>query len=265
MVNPPSNGSAPIALVVEDDPDAAEVAAGMLRLLGYHARIANDGTTALQMLTQSKPDLMLLDVCLPSMDGMMLMQVAGRFADLNDVPIVAASAVYSPEGTEARVLRQLGVKHVMAKPFSLAGLRSIVHQIDPGRDLPSLPRPEEEAKPPEAIRPRRKARSSISAESYDLFGRACWGSEEATCFVERLIGQDLLIRTTGGQPDVGVPIEVEVADRATVDGVQVVSALRIRGEVFKVKGAPPGSRVRIQIRAADPGEAWDRLMATMKG
>jgi len=261
----PKNPTAPLALVVEDDPDAAEVAAGMLGLLGYNTRVAGDGHTALQMLSQTKPDLVLLDVCLPGMDGMALMQVAERFADLGGVPIVAASAVYSPEGTEARVLKQLGVQWVMAKPFSLAGLRSVVHQIDPARDLPSVPRPEDDAKLPEAIRPRRRTRSSISAESHDLVGRAAWEDEEATCFVERLLGDDVLLRTTGGVPEEGMSITVEVADREQVDGVQVVSALRIRGEVFRVKGAPPGSRVRVLVHDAQPAESWQRFCQKLRG
>jgi len=119
----------PLALVVEDDPDAAEVAAGMLHLMGFQTRVAADGNAALALLATTGFDLVLLDVCLPAMDGLMLMQVAEQFGQISDTPVLAVSAVYSPEGAEARALRKLGVPRVLAKPFSVAALRGAVEEL----------------------------------------------------------------------------------------------------------------------------------------
>ncbi|MCP4869365.1 MAG: response regulator [Proteobacteria bacterium] len=64
------------ALIIEDDPDAADVAGGMLQALGYETDVARDGHGALYSLSDKAPDLILLDICLPQMDGVTLMKVA---------------------------------------------------------------------------------------------------------------------------------------------------------------------------------------------
>jgi CheY-like chemotaxis protein len=118
--------SAPIALVVEDDVDGAHVAKGLLRLLGYRSRIAVDANEALYALSEGPPSLILMDICLPMMDGVNLIKVARRISGLDAVPVVAMSAVYPKEGPVARVLDKEGVTTFLSKPFTLNALRSAI-------------------------------------------------------------------------------------------------------------------------------------------
>ena len=119
---------APIALVVEDDADAAPIAAGLLRLLGYRSRIARDSTEALYALSEGLPSLMVMDVCLPMMDGLGLVKVARRVVGMRTVPVVAVSAVYPEDGAVARGLSALGVTAYLSKPFTLNGLRAAIDE-----------------------------------------------------------------------------------------------------------------------------------------
>src|SRR5436190_15793196 len=64
----PSNGSGRI-LVVDDDPDIARFVEINMRLEGFDVRIARDGEEALSAIAQEAPDLVLLDVMMPRIDG----------------------------------------------------------------------------------------------------------------------------------------------------------------------------------------------------
>lgn len=118
--------TAPLALVVEDDEHAARIGSDMLRLLGYRSRIAKDAHEALYALAEGPPALILLDICLPEMDGVGLMRVMRRVQGMDAVPVVAASAVYPSEGPVARVLAEQGVTTYLSKPFMLEELRRAV-------------------------------------------------------------------------------------------------------------------------------------------
>ena len=120
--------SAPLVLIVEDDEHAARVASDMMRLLGYRSRIAGDGHQALYALAEGPPDLLLLDIHLPEMDGVSLMRVMRRVKGMAAVPVVAASAIYPSEGPVARVLAEQGVTTYLTKPFMMAELRRAVDE-----------------------------------------------------------------------------------------------------------------------------------------
>ena len=151
--------TAPIALVVEDDIDAAQVASGMLRLLGYRSRVAGDANEALYALSEGPPSLILMDICLPVMDGVNLIKVARRVRGLEAVPVVAMSAVYPEEGPVVKVLDQAGVSTFLSKPFTLNGLRGAIDNAR-GAALkfgpPPAPSMSEIATVPKELRPKPK-------------------------------------------------------------------------------------------------------------
>ncbi len=124
--------SAPLALIVEDDEHAARIARDMLAMLGYRSRHAADATQALYALAEGPPSLILLDICLPEMDGIGLMKIARRVQNMDNVPVVAASAVYPTNGPVLRMLAETGVDIFLSKPFMLEELR---RAIDEARSL----------------------------------------------------------------------------------------------------------------------------------
>ena len=107
-------------LVVDDEPGIAELVAAALRFGNHDVSIARDGGEALRMAGCLRPDLIVLDVQLPDIDGF---EVAERLRARSDLtPIVFLSARDDPED-EARGL-DLGADDYMTKPFSVEELLS---------------------------------------------------------------------------------------------------------------------------------------------
>ncbi len=100
-------------LVVEDDPTVREVVTTYLRRDGYDVQEAADGIEALRLATPVLPDLVVLDLMLPGVDGL---AVCRRLRDRGPVPIIILTAL----GEEAdRVLGlELGADDYVTKPFS---------------------------------------------------------------------------------------------------------------------------------------------------
>lgn len=105
-----------VILVVEDDPDIRELLAYALGKEGYEILQAPDGETGLRMMADRKPDLVLLDVMLPGMDGLELLRRAKSDQATRAVPVIMASA----RGEEADVVAglELGADDYVTKPFS---------------------------------------------------------------------------------------------------------------------------------------------------
>jgi signal transduction histidine kinase/CheY-like chemotaxis protein len=79
-------------LVVDDDSDALELFSRMLRLCGVEAATASSGEQALDELRRAPPDLMLLDIVMPDMDGWQVLEAMGHEQGCADVPTVFISA-----------------------------------------------------------------------------------------------------------------------------------------------------------------------------
>jgi CheY-like chemotaxis protein len=117
---------APVAMVIEDDPDSLRIAGAMLAHLGYAVRAARTPDEAIHLLMDDAPDLLLVDVCLPMMDGISLIKLVRRMRDLSGVPLVAASGVYDADGAIRDALAQLGVYAFLGKPYTVTSLHEAV-------------------------------------------------------------------------------------------------------------------------------------------
>jgi two-component system response regulator MprA len=117
-------------LIVEDDDDIAQVLQRSLRLEGYETRIAGDGEAALGAANDFVPDLVVLDLGLPKIDGM---DVARRLRAGDDVPILMLTA---RDALESRVEGlDAGADDYLVKPFErqelLARLRALLRRRPP--------------------------------------------------------------------------------------------------------------------------------------
>lgn len=99
-------------LVIEDDPDIGHLVCLRLDRAGYITAHATDGNTGLRMVHEHRPDLVVLDIGLPGIDGW---QVLERIRDISDVPVVILSA----RGLETEKVRglQSGADDYITKPF----------------------------------------------------------------------------------------------------------------------------------------------------
>jgi DNA-binding response OmpR family regulator len=117
-------------LVVEDDDEIAQVLQRSLRLEGYEVRIAPDGEQALAMHAEYVPDVVILDLGLPKVDGI---DVAKKVRGADDVPILMLTA---RDAIEARVEGlDSGADDYLVKPFErqelLARLRALLRRRPP--------------------------------------------------------------------------------------------------------------------------------------
>src|SRR5947209_10291229 len=119
-------------LVVEDDDAIAQVLQRSLRLEGYDVKLAADGVIALEEAHAFLPDLVILDLGLPRMDGI---EVAKRLRESDDVPVLVLTA---RDAVEARVEGlDAGADDYLVKPFErqelLARLRALLRRRPPRR------------------------------------------------------------------------------------------------------------------------------------
>lgn len=121
-----SSGAARV-LIIEDDEAIAEVVQRILRIDGYKTEIAADGAAGLELAASFEPDIVILDLGLPLIDGI---EVARRLRDDSDVPILMLTA---RDATEAKVEGlDAGADDYLVKPFErdelLARLRALLRR-----------------------------------------------------------------------------------------------------------------------------------------
>lgn len=106
-----------LILVIDDDTTLLELLSGHLETAGYRALTARDGASGVRLAEEARPDLIVLDVMMPGMDGW---EACRRLRDVSRVPIIMLTA----KGEEIDKLRgfRLGVDDYVTKPFSFAEL-----------------------------------------------------------------------------------------------------------------------------------------------
>jgi CheY-like chemotaxis protein len=118
--------SQPLALIVEDDPAQIEIFTKALQTAGYEVHTAVDGQVAIEQLGQLLPDLILLDLHLPFIDGEKVLARIKQDERLNKTRILIASA----DGSFAAYLRKQ-VDMVLEKPVSYHQLRLLAERLRP--------------------------------------------------------------------------------------------------------------------------------------
>ena len=100
-------------LVIDDDPAIVETVRAYLREGSFEVATAKDGVTALTEFRRSKPDLVVLDVMMPGMDGFEVVRTLRRESD---VPVILVTA--RVEETDRLIGLELGADDYVTKPFS---------------------------------------------------------------------------------------------------------------------------------------------------
>jgi CheY-like chemotaxis protein len=118
----PNDGSLRRVLVVDDDTDAAEALVDILGHSGYEAAAVHDGKQALKHLkAEQLPNVMILDLFMPHMNGWDLMRELKRSAELSNIPIIVVSAFAYAPGIEADA--------VLSKPVDMDALLSTMMEL----------------------------------------------------------------------------------------------------------------------------------------
>jgi DNA-binding response OmpR family regulator len=116
--------TAPRILIVDDDPNLLVILAEQLRADGYEVQTARDGDEALRRLANAWPDLLIIDMLMPRMDGLTLAREVKARADL---PIIVLSAIDTAD-SKADLLDEVAEDYV-TKPYHYPELRARVQRV----------------------------------------------------------------------------------------------------------------------------------------
>ena len=114
-------------LIVEDNEKNMKLARDVLQHQGHATLEARTGEEGLQLAVENRPDLILLDIQLPGMDGIALLQRLREHRSLDAVPVLAVSASVMPE--DRRHIVSSGFDAYMTKPISLKPFLAEVERL----------------------------------------------------------------------------------------------------------------------------------------
>jgi two-component system cell cycle response regulator DivK len=121
------SGAGKTVLVVEDDALSRKLFEDVLRAHNYCVQSASDVPSAMTSLAGCRPDLILLDIRLPQVDGRQLLQMIKKDALLQSIPVLAVSAYLGPADKHMFIL--LGAADLIIKPFPIDDLISAVASL----------------------------------------------------------------------------------------------------------------------------------------
>jgi len=120
-------------LVIDDDPAALDLCSRTLSKAGYRVHLADSGAEGLRMARQSRPDVVLLDVMMPGMDGWQVLHSLRTDPSLFDVPVLMLSML-----NERDLSLLLGANEYLVKPVDSATLTAVVHELLPATAVGNL-------------------------------------------------------------------------------------------------------------------------------
>jgi DNA-binding response OmpR family regulator len=128
----------PIILVVDDEPAIRKFVRANLEARNFEVILASDGTEAIEVLEKEMPDLLILDISMPKMDGF---EVCKRVREWSQIPIIILSA----RGTELDKVKCLesGADDYITKPFGvdelMARVKAVMRRVQSSKESASLP------------------------------------------------------------------------------------------------------------------------------
>jgi CheY-like chemotaxis protein len=113
-------------LFVDDDPLTLQTLKKSVELFGHQAILAHSGGEALALAIEQTPDLVLIDMSLPDMNGLALIQRFQQEKLLKDIPLVMLSA--SPELDASQLAMSAGAREFLSKPVRLQTLQQTIQR-----------------------------------------------------------------------------------------------------------------------------------------
>ncbi len=114
-------------LLIEDEPNIIEAISFILRQDGWKVTTHCDGTTALDVISSTGPDIVILDVMLPGKSGFEILQDLRVSEDIRDLPVLMLTAKGQTKDREAA--QSFGANRFMTKPFSNKEMLEIVREL----------------------------------------------------------------------------------------------------------------------------------------
>lgn len=108
-------------LIIEDNDDNRDILKHQLTYLGYEVAEAVDGLAGLEAVTKEKPDLVIVDIMMPGIDGREVARRLRADSRTKDLPVLAATVLFHTEDIHSCLVA--GCNDVLTKPFTLQQLK----------------------------------------------------------------------------------------------------------------------------------------------
>lgn len=275
--------SRPLALVVEPEDAAAEIAMGMLDLLGYDLARVTTGASALETIAEQEPALVLLTVELPDLPAGEVLRILGRTSLAASTILVAVSAKFDARSPQVEAVRAHGVSHFLSAPFTVRHLRDTLSRAHPSGpvdgyevlgttsnsfELPSYDSMVETASTEsfeELAEELVMSNSFVVGSEPEAAAPVVWSLSLAAAGtaieaeLDRVVGDELHVRTWGERLAKGAVVEIRIELKG-----EEPEELRYHGEVVRTTWRFAGGRSRIAVRATVPADALKRATSLLE-
>jgi DNA-binding response OmpR family regulator len=119
--------AAPRILICDDDPVILRLLEVNLQLEGFHVLLAHHGEEALEVATRESPDLIVLDIMMPRMDGYQTCRALKDQESTKDIPVIFLSA--KAQASDVELGKSYGVDDYLTKPFDPDDLIEVVNRF----------------------------------------------------------------------------------------------------------------------------------------
>lgn len=116
-----------IILILENDPKNLKLVTDILQVSGYATLQATDGKQGVELARKEKPDLILMDIQIPVMDGLEATKLLKNDGATRDIPVIALTA-YAMKGDEEK-MRAAGCDGYITKPIDIKGFLKKISEV----------------------------------------------------------------------------------------------------------------------------------------
>jgi CheY-like chemotaxis protein len=113
-------------LIIEDEEDAAELFAEMMRVSGFRVVKTSKSTPALSLMSSEKPDVILLDIMMPEISGLDILRQMRREPELAKIPVIVVTAKSMPSDVKNGM--EAGASTYLTKPVGFLELKDAVER-----------------------------------------------------------------------------------------------------------------------------------------
>ena len=114
-------------MIIEDEPDAAEMFAEMMRVNGFRVLKMFSSAPAIPLIVQEKPDIIILDIMMPDISGLDVLRYMRRESELVSIPVIVVSAKSMPSDIKTGL--EAGASMYLTKPVGFLDLKQAVEQV----------------------------------------------------------------------------------------------------------------------------------------
>lgn len=114
-------------MIIEDEADAAEMFAEMMRVNGFRVLKMYSSTPAIPMITMEKPDVVILDIMMPDISGLEVLRYMRREPELSRIPVIVVSAKSMPGDIKNGL--DAGASLYLTKPVGFLDLKEAVDKV----------------------------------------------------------------------------------------------------------------------------------------